>query len=146
MTAFLVDANVMIAATQAGHEHGQRARVDVAGRLARGEEMLISPHALLESYSVMTRMPLPGRVSPRLAREVLWRDYVVRGRIVGLSPQETVAFLHLAVDRGAAGGRIYDAVIAEEARMADADVLLTFNVRHFIGTPGLRVEAPAALP
>ena len=49
-----------------------------------------------------------------------------------------------ALDR-IAGGRIYDAHIAEVARAAGATVVVTDNRRHFLAALkyGLRVETPA---
>ena len=43
-----------------------------------------------------------------------------------------------------AGGRIYDAHIAEVARSMSADVVVTDNRRHFLSAlrHGLRVETP----
>jgi predicted nucleic acid-binding protein len=44
-----------------------------------------------------------------------------------------------------AGGRIYDAHIAEVARAAGAEVIVTDNRRHFIASlrHGIRVETPS---
>jgi hypothetical protein len=45
-----------------------------------------------------------------------------------------------------AGGQVYDLVMATCARAAQADTLLTFNLRHFerLGGDGLTVVAPQA--
>jgi hypothetical protein len=42
-------------------------------------------------------------------------------------------FLRGAADDGLAGGRIYDAHIAEIARISQVAVVVTDNVRHFAG-------------
>ena len=44
-----------------------------------------------------------------------------------------------------AGGRIYDAHIAEVAKAAGADVVVTDNRRHFLSAlrHGMRVETPS---
>jgi hypothetical protein len=49
------------------------------------------------------------------------------------------------VQEGIAGGRIYDAHIAEVARTAGARSIVTDNRRHFLAAlrHGLRVETPA---
>jgi predicted nucleic acid-binding protein len=46
-----------------------------------------------------------------------------------------------------AGGRIYDAHIAEVARASGADVIVTDNRRHFVAAlrHGIRVETPAEM-
>lgn len=55
------------------------------------------------------------------------------------------AFLSALVQEGIAGGRIYDAHIAEVARAAGARVIVTDNRRHFLAAlkHGIRVETPA---
>ena len=51
----------------------------------------------------------------------------------------------LAARDGIAGGRIYDAHIAEVARAVGADVVVTDNRRHFLSALryGMRVETPS---
>jgi predicted nucleic acid-binding protein len=53
--------------------------------------------------------------------------------------------LKAAARDGTAGGRIYDAHIAEVARAAGATVVVTDNRRHFIAAlrHGIHVETPA---
>jgi predicted nucleic acid-binding protein len=52
--------------------------------------------------------------------------------------------LRAAARDGIAGGRVYDAHIAEIARSAGATVVVTDNRRHFLSAlrHGLRVETP----
>jgi predicted nucleic acid-binding protein len=54
------------------------------------------------------------------------------------------AFFRTAAGDGTAGGRVYDAHIAEVARLAGARVVVTDNRRHFVTAlrHGLRVETP----
>jgi predicted nucleic acid-binding protein len=56
-----------------------------------------------------------------------------------------VAFVQAAAQDAIAGGRIYDAHIAEVARAAGATVVVTDNRRHFMAAlrHGIRVETPA---
>jgi hypothetical protein len=53
--------------------------------------------------------------------------------------------LRAAAADGVAGGRVYDAHIADVARAAGARVVVTDNRRHFMAAlrHGLRVETPA---
>lgn len=52
-------------------------------------------------------------------------------KVVALSGYAYLTLLREAPTRGIAGGRAYDAVIAERAVQAGAEVLLTLNARHF---------------
>jgi predicted nucleic acid-binding protein len=55
------------------------------------------------------------------------------------------AFFAAAAGDGVSGGRVYDAHIAETARRAGAEVVVTDNRRHFVGLlrHGLRVLTAA---
>ena len=61
-----------------------------------------------------------------------------------LPPSDRMRMLRAAARDGVAGGRIYDAHIAEVARAAGAEVVVTDNRRHFVSALrfGLRVETP----
>jgi hypothetical protein len=61
-----------------------------------------------------------------------------------LPAADRLRLLQAAVQDGTAGGRIYDAHIAEVARAASAGVIVTDNRRHFLAAlrHGIRVETP----
>ena len=102
-------------------------------------------HCCLEFYSVATRLPPEYRLSPADACRLL--DEEILGRLVvhDLPAAARHDFLHAAADDATAGGRIYDAHIAEVARRAGASVVVTDNRRHFLAAlrHGLRVETPS---
>ncbi len=76
---------------------------------------------------------------------LLARDYLDRSRIVSLATHDYLELLSTAADRGITGGRVYDAVIARCAQLAEVDVILTFNARDFAGlAPGLAIVVPGA--
>lgn len=58
---------------------------------------------------------------------------------------ERQPMLQLLAQEGIAGGRIYDAQIAEVARASGARVIVTDNRRRFLAALrcGIRVETPA---
>lgn len=93
--------------------------------------MLLSGHSLIECYSTLTRMPPPNRFAPAEAHVLVRQDYAERGTVLALGPEDSLRMLETAADRSIAGGRIYDAITAEIAELANADVLLTFNIRDF---------------
>jgi predicted nucleic acid-binding protein len=116
---------------------------------AVAEKTLASPatawHCCLEFFSVSTRLPAEFRLTPAEAARLL--DEEVFGRLVvhDLPPGDRARLLRAAAEDGTAGGRIYDAHIAEVARAAEATVIVTDNRRHFLGAlrHGIRVETPA---
>jgi predicted nucleic acid-binding protein len=124
-----VDSSVLIAALLSWHEFHQRAFNALEKAMAQ-RQLLIPLPALIESYSVMTRLPSPHRLRPEIAHQLL-NDSFVGARIVGPSPRKAWTFLAECAAAATAGGRVYDAVIASVAVEAHAGQLLTFNPRDF---------------
>jgi predicted nucleic acid-binding protein len=93
---------------------------------------------------VATRLPPEYRVSPGDAARLLHEEVFARMTIHDLPPGDRGGFLSTLVQDGIAGGRIYDAHIAEVARAAGARVIVTDNRRHFLAVlrHGIRVETP----
>ena len=102
-------------------------------------------HCCLEVYSVATRLPPEYRVSPADAARLLQEEVFARMTIHDLPAGDRGPFLSSLVQEGIAGGRTYDAHIAEVARAAGARVIVTDNRRHFLAALryGIRVETPA---
>lgn len=102
-------------------------------------------HCCLEFLSVATRLPPEFRLAPSDAAVLLEREVFARMAVHDLPAANRLPMLRAAARDGVAGGRIYDAHIAEIARAANADVVVTDNRRHFLAALryGLRVETPA---
>lgn len=101
-------------------------------------------HCCLEFYSVATRLPPEYRLTPPDAARLLQDEVFARMHVHDLPPAARETFLRAAAQDGTAGGRIYDAHIADVARAAGAGVVVTDNRRHFIAAlrHGIRVETP----
>lgn len=102
-------------------------------------------HCCLEFFSVSTRLPPEYRLIPQDAVTLLESEIFARMSVHDLPPADRQALLRAAAQDGIAGGRIYDAHIAEVARAAGAAVIVTDNRRHFLAAlrHGIRVETPA---
>jgi predicted nucleic acid-binding protein len=134
-----VDTNVIIAAVAQWHEQHVAARRSM-DQLRAQHSLVVPHHALMEAYSVLTRVPAGIRLAPRDALHVI-RHLLEDLPVIGLSPGDIWPFIRELANRGIFGGRIYDAAIARAARDAGAEAILTFNVRHFDGE-GLQVLTP----
>jgi predicted nucleic acid-binding protein len=101
-------------------------------------------HCCLEFFSVSTRLPPEFRLAPADAVRLLEEEVFARMAVHDLPPRERAPMLSAAAQEAVAGGRIYDAHIAEVARSAGARVIVTDNRRHFLAAlrHGLRVETP----
>lgn len=88
-------------------------------------------HCCLEFYSVSTRLPTEFQLTPADALTLLESEVLARFRIHQLSSSRFRAFLRTAAAEHVAGGRLYDAHIAEIARRSGARAVVTENRRHF---------------
>jgi predicted nucleic acid-binding protein len=102
-------------------------------------------HCCLEFFSVATRLPPEFRLSPADAAHLLESEVLARVSVHDLPPDDRSVLLKAAATDGTAGGRIYDAHIAEVARAGGATLIVTDNRRHFLASlrHGIRVETPA---
>ncbi len=102
-------------------------------------------HCCLEFFSVATRLPAEFRLTPADALKLLDAEVLHRMAVHELPAGDRLSLLRTAAEDGTAGGRIYDAHIAEVARAAGAGVIVTDNRRHFLAAlrHGLRVETPS---
>ena len=115
---------------------------------AVAEKIVPSPatawHCCLEFYSVATRLPSEFRLTPADGARLLEEEVFARLTVHDLPAADRLQLFQAAVQDGTAGGRIYDAHIAEVARAAGASVIVTDNRRHFLAAlrHGIRVETP----
>ena len=102
-------------------------------------------HCCLEFFSVAKRLPPEFRIAPPDAVVLLEDEVFARMAVHDLPAASRQPMLQAAARDAIAGGRIYDAHIAEVARAAGASVVVTDNRRHFLSALryGIRVETPA---
>lgn len=106
--------------------------------------MVVAAPALIETYSVLTRLPAPYRFSPNDALSLVEANFLESVKIVALDAEAYRSILLGAPGAGVSGGRTYDAVIAACAQREKVQTLLTFNELHFrrFAGPGLLVVVP----
>lgn len=116
-----VDSGVIIAAFASWHEAHAEAVAELRGRPR------VAAHALLEAYSVLTRLPSPHRAPARLAAEFL--NAVFPDDPLVLRPAQHRIFVTSRLNElQVSGGASYDAVIAETVRSAGG-TLVTLDHR-----------------
>ena len=105
---------------------------------------VVATHALLECFSVLTRMPPPYRVDPETAERLLLENFSQDAEIPPVGPELLWSSIRELVSQGMGGGKVYDAVIARASFHAGATVLLTWNVRDLLSVApeGLDVLTP----
>jgi predicted nucleic acid-binding protein len=139
-----LDTSFMVALLCDWHEYHNPALAawqDLRGRRVR---VIVPVHSLLETYSVLTRLPAQFRLSPKDARHLLEANFTEGSEVSGLTPEAAWSSIRRLADRDLGGGRIYDAVIAAAAFQAGAQVMLTWNSGDFfaVAPPGIAVREP----
>lgn len=109
------DTSVLIAAFARWHtDH------DVAAAALRKVDALVD-HVVVETFSVLTRMPAPRRVPADLVSAFLASHFPASTpRLPGV-PSDDV--METALDAGITGGAVYDLVVALAARRGGATLL-----------------------
>lgn len=106
--------------------------------------MVVAAPALIEMYSVLTRLPAPHRLSPDDALSVIEANFLSGVKVVSIEAETCRTILRGAPAAGIAGGLVYDAVTAACARQEKVRTLLTFNESHFrrLAGPDLLIVVP----
>jgi predicted nucleic acid-binding protein len=115
-----IDTSVVVAGFATWHE----AHAAAAAALARKPR--IPAHVLVESFSVLTRLPPPHRAAAGLVAAFLAARFTDPPLI--LPAAKYTGLVEKATAAGLAGGAIYDALIAATVRTAGA-TLLTRDAR-----------------
>ena len=109
------DTSVVVAAFASWHEAHPAARAAIA-RVDR-----LAGHVLLETFSVLTRLPPPNRAAPEVVHEFISRQFEATPLALGGRAQKQL--LDESVRLRINGGAIYDALTAATARRAGAALL-----------------------
>lgn len=104
------DTSVLVPALATWHEHHDLARHEVAAAAA------VAGHVLVETLSVLTRLPAPHRVDGRVVLEGLRQLSLP---IVTLPAQGHVDVLDRLTSGGVRGGAVYDGLVAATAAEHD---------------------------
>jgi predicted nucleic acid-binding protein len=141
-TAF--DGSVIIAALQEWHPDNDRAAAAVGRALKEDKKPLLPVPALIQAFSVLTRMPRGTRMSPHDALARLRDNFATRTTLVPQDEASTWKFLDLSVAKGVEGGAIYDADILACAERGGATRLLTLNPEDFerLGPTDVEIVVP----
>jgi len=146
LVAIALDTNVIVAGLLSWHEHYEVAAVQLIELLESKVEIVLPLPALVEAYSVMTRLPPPRRLASKDAIEILKGSFRHRVALVGLDGNEGWDLIEDLGQRSITGGTAYDGLILACARKGGARRLLTFNRSHFerIATDEIEIVVPGS--
>lgn len=103
-----IDTSVAVPLLLASHGAHEMVRLWAAGR-----SLVLSGHALAETYSVLTRLPGDARVSPADAVPLIDENFVQN---IVLPPEVTSGAHRTLASLGVSGGATYDGLVALAAR------------------------------
>jgi len=122
------DTSVLIAAFRGDHvHHAPSIRLLSAAATKRSA---CGVHTLAEVYAVMTALPVKPPIQPEQALRFIV-EIENRLTTIALDGNEYKAAIEDAAGKGLFGGKIYDALLLRCAVKWQADVIYTWNVKHF---------------
>jgi predicted nucleic acid-binding protein len=130
MVRICFDTNVIVAGFLVDHDRHALCRWWLDRARNNEFQPLISVHSLAEIYSVLTRLPMPHRLSPQTVERMV-NENLANFERIALSVTDYELVLADAVRLGIVSGGVFDALIGRAAIVGRADRLLTFNVRDF---------------
>lgn len=110
-----LDTSVVVAAFASWHE----AHDEAAALLARDPRL--PAHVIVETYSVLTRLPPPHRAAAHVVERFLAESF--HHPPLGLSPEKQSELVRFAAERELTGGAIYDLLVARTVEEAGARLL-----------------------
>lgn len=113
--------------------------------LTNGEERPVcSAHAIAETYSVLTALPVRRRIHPTDAARIIEQSLLPRFHVVELTTDDYRDAFKRVASAGLRSGIVYDALHLAAARKAECSRIYTYNLEHFraISTDGIEVTAP----
>jgi predicted nucleic acid-binding protein len=122
------DTSVFVASFWSGHRDHEASLKRVAA--ANKKKSSCALHTLAEVYSSMTALPVKDVIPPDQAL-LFVQEVRDRFTVIALSEDEYYETIQQAAERGFASGSIYDALLLRCAAKVKAEVIYTWNVRHF---------------
>lgn len=127
----LFDTSVLIASFLKNHESHTAAFGWLEAAQTRSLQMVVAAHTLAELYATLTRMPHGMNVPSTMLWQLIETDILPHASIRTLPAKGYTRLVKRLAADGFVGGIVYDAVIAEVARLVKADAILTLNTSHF---------------
>ena len=124
------DTSVLVPALIETHPRHVRAIRWIQGVQDEEIEGMCAWHAIAETWSVLTRLPAAGSVSPALAEMVI--DQLVQQiKPIALNATTYRSAIRRCSERGYRSGAVFDALHMVCAEETGAERFLTFNPRDF---------------
>ena len=104
---------------------------EIDSRIEAGWTLSVAAHTLLETYSVLTRLPVTHRLRPEQALHVI-QENLASAPTMALDSQAYWQLLQMCSAGQWTGGVVYDAILVALAKSNQIPLIITHNVRDFV--------------
>ena len=138
------DTSVLVAALVKELPDHRRALDCIKRHIENGSECCCSTHSLAECYSALTSLPLPQKILPSEAAQIIEVNLMKRLRILTISPSAYLRAIRNVADLGFKSGMVYDALHIACAEAGGCERIYTFNLKHFqrLNPKGVEILPP----
>ena len=130
MKVFL-DTSVLVASAVRDHPHYERAMPVIRRIISGRDNGFTAAHGLLETYAVLTTLPVTPRIGPAAAEKLVVDNLIDRMTTVVLTAREYERLIRELPQWAAMGRAVYDALHLACASKAGVERIYTFNVDDF---------------
>lgn len=127
----LLDTSVLVNLLIEQFPGHQRALATFRQLSAGSEKLRVASHAVAETFSVLSTLPVSPRLDPSQAWHLIRESILPEASLVSLSGKEYVDLMSQLAGIGIVGGAVYDGLHAAAAEKSGVDRLYTFNRRDF---------------
>jgi len=138
------DTSVLVAALVKELPDHRRALDCIKRHIEDGSECCCSTHSLAECYSALTSLPLPQKILPSEAAQIIEVNLMKRLKILTISPSAYLRAIRNVADLGFKSGMVYDALHIACAEAGGCERIYTFNLKHFqrLNPKGVEILPP----
>ena len=131
MKRLLFDTSVIVAGTIKNHPHHSLAFPWIKNVQQNKITGFVSTHALAETYSVLTKLPISPALNPQFVNDFINNEILKNFACIDLSSKDYRTALALMARQNLKGGIIYDGLHYMACLKKNLDGLVTFNERDF---------------
>ncbi len=127
----LFDTSVLVAAMVSSHPAHLRAFKRLQEVRDGAYQGFVSVHSLAEIYSVMTKLPVRPRLSPKNAMRLINQNVVENFDAIHLEASDYVSLIDRLARTCISGGSVFDALIVSAGLKAGVEKIITLNPKDF---------------
>lgn len=127
----LLDSSVVVAGFIKAHPHNPHSLKLIQQAAATKNKYCLCVHSVAEIYSVLTAFPVQPRISPQLAKELIFFNLKENFVWITLNDADYLSAVDLVQSLQLRSGSIFDALIFEAALKKKVQGIVTWNKKDF---------------